>query len=223
MGWSEYILAFAVFFLSHSLPLRPSVKTALVARLGRRGFGVAYSALSLGVLYWLIVAAGRAPYVPLWERVGWQGHVTLAVMLGVCLLVALAVGRPNPFSFGGREGAGYDPERPGLIRYTRHPLLLALALWALAHLPPNGDLAHVVLFGLFAGFALLGHRIVDRRRKRLMGADWARLEALRRAAPLWPPHPAAWPATAARLALGLAGFALLIALHPLVIGVAPLP
>ncbi|PKQ11661.1 MAG: NnrU family protein [Alphaproteobacteria bacterium HGW-Alphaproteobacteria-1] len=223
VGWFEYILAFTVFFLSHSMPLRPAVKSALVARLGRRGFGLGYSALSLCVLYWLIVAAGRAPYVALWDRAGWQVHVTLAVMLGVCLLVALAVGRPNPFSFGGREGAGFDPAHPGVIRYTRHPLLWALALWALAHLLPNGDLAHVLLFGLFAGFALLGQWIVDRRRKRLMGAEWARLNAARRAAPLWPPRPASSSGTASRLALGLAGFALLIVVHPAVIGVSPLP
>jgi uncharacterized membrane protein len=223
VGWFEYILAFAAFFLSHSLPLRPAVKEALVARLGRQGFGICYSALSLGVLYWLVVAAGRAPFVPLWERAGWHGHVTLAAMLGVCLLVALAVGRPNPFSFGGRDGAGFDAARPGLIRYTRHPLLWALALWALAHMLPNGDLAHVLLFGLFAGFALLGQWIVDRRRKRLMGAEWARLNAARRAAPLWPPRPASWSGTAVRLGLGLAGFALLVAAHPAVIGVSPLP
>lgn len=223
MGWFEYTLAFSAFFLSHSVPLRPAVKEALVARLGRRGFGLAYSALSLGVLYWLIVAAGRAPHVPLWGWAAWQAPVTLAAMLGVCLLVALALGRPNPFSFGGREGARFDPARAGLIRYTRHPLLWALALWALAHLLPNGDLAHVLLFGLFAGFALLGQWIVDRRRKRLLGADWARLDAARRAAPLWPPRPASWPAALARLALGLAAFAALVALHPLVIGVSPLP
>jgi uncharacterized membrane protein len=106
---------------------------------------------------------------------------------------------------------------------SRHPLLLALALWALAHLLPNGDLAHVLLFGLFAGFALLGHWIVDRRRKRMMGAEWAHLNAARRAPPLWPPRPASWSGTAVRLGLGLAGFALLVAAHPVVIGVSPLP
>jgi uncharacterized membrane protein len=102
-------------------------------------------------------------------------------------------------------------------------LLLALALWALAHLLPNGDLAHVLLFGLFAGFALSGQWIVDRRRKRMMGADWALLNAARRAAPLWPPRPASSSGTAVRLGLGLAGFALLVAAHPVVIGVSPLP
>lgn len=49
--------------------------------------------------------------------------------------------------------------------------LWALSLWALAHVVPNGDLAHVILFGNFAAFALLGQRLVDRRRQRDMGNE----------------------------------------------------
>ena len=37
----------------------------------------------------------------------------------------------------------------------RHPMLLGLLVWALAHLAANGDLASVVLFGGFAAFAVL--------------------------------------------------------------------
>lgn len=223
MGWADYAVALTAFFLSHTLPLRPRVKSALVARLGRRGFSLAYSALSLGVLYWVLMAAGRAPHVPLWGWAAWQTHVTVLAMLVACLLAALAIGRPNPFSFGGRGGAGFDPARPGLIRYMRHPLLVALALWAAGHLVPNGDLAHVMLFGLFAGFAILGQRIVDRRRGRVLGLEWARLDAARRAVPLWPPRPASINGAAGRLALGFGAYGVIIALHPYFIGVSPLP
>lgn len=223
MGWAEYAAALAVFFLSHTVPLRPGVKSALVARIGRGRFSLGYSALSLAVLYWVLMAAGRAPYVPLWGWAAWQAHVTWLAMLAACLLAALAIGRPNPFSFGGRGGAGFDPARPGLIRYTRHPLLVALALWAGGHMVPNGDLAHVALFGLFAIFAISGRHIVDRRRRRVMGPDWTRLDAARRAVPLWPPRAASTGGTVTRLALGAAIYAALLALHPSVIGVSPLP
>jgi uncharacterized membrane protein len=55
---------------------------------------------------------------------------------------------------------------------------LLLALWSGAHVAPNGDVAHVVLFGLFAGFALAGMGMADRRKRRLMGdAEWTRLAA----------------------------------------------
>ena len=134
MGWGEYALAFGAFFLTHSVPIRPPVRPSLVARLGHAGFGLIYSALSLGVLAWLIGAAGRAPYLPLWPWAPWQNHVVLMVMLPVCLILALAIARPNPFSFGGAQNDRFDPARPGLMRLTRHPLLLALALWSGAHL-----------------------------------------------------------------------------------------
>lgn len=219
MGWNEFAFAFAAFFLTHSIPIRPPLRPWAVARLGHAGFGIAYSALSLAVLAWLIAAAGRAPYVPLWDWAPWQNHVVLAVMLPVCVILSLAIARPNPFSFGGAHNDRFDPARPGIIRLTRHPLLLALGLWSAAHILPNGDVAHVILFGTFAGFAMLGGRLVDRRRQREMGQRWHDLRAT------VSESPASLSLTAdtlLRLAAGLMLYAGLIWLHPLVIGVDPL-
>jgi uncharacterized membrane protein len=216
MDWLEFTAAFAAFFLTHSIPLRPAVRPHLQRALGRRGFTLAYSALSLAVLGWLIAAASRAPYVQLWNWGPWQLLVPLVVMLPVCLILSLAIARPNPFSFGGARNETFDPARPGIVRLNRHPLLLALALWATAHVVPNGDLAHVILFGTFTGFALLGQRVIDRRRRREMGKDWDVLAAkVKAAAPLPLPLP--------RLAMGVALYVLLIAAHPVLIGVSPLP
>ncbi|MEI4263706.1 NnrU family protein [Roseovarius sp. D0-M9] len=97
MGWLEVSVAYAVFFLSHSIPVRPPIRHWLQKRLGRFGFTLAYSALSLGVLAWLIGAAGRAPYVQAWGWASWQAYAPLAVMLPVCLILALSIARPNPF------------------------------------------------------------------------------------------------------------------------------
>lgn len=219
MGWAEFIAAFGVFFLSHSLPLRPKVKAWLVARVGQGAFSLGYSILSLAVLAWVIGAAGRAPFVPLWGWAAWQGHVTLGVMLVVCIILGLSLGRPNPFSFGGAQNARFDPGRPGLVWVTRHPMLLALALWALGHLLPNGDLAHVILFGSFAGFAAMGSVLIDRRRRRVMGQDWVRMDAARRAAG---PVPQGKGAALGRVMLGLVLYMLLMGAHPHLFGVAPL-
>lgn len=216
MDWLEFTAAFAAFFLTHSIPLRPAVRPHLQRALGRRGFTLVYSALSIAMLGWLIAAAGRAPFVPLWTWAPWQPLVPLVVMLLVCLILSLAIARPNPFSFGGTRNETFDPARPGIVRLFRHPLLLALALWAGAHLVPNGDLAHVILFGTFAGFALLGQRLIDRRKRREIGKDWDALAAkVKGAAHLPLPLP--------RLAAGLALYLLLIAAHPLLFGVSPLP
>ncbi|MFP7570098.1 NnrU family protein [Marivita sp. S2033] len=221
MGWLEFIAAWVVFFLTHSLPIRPPMRPWLQHRLGRRGFTLFYSILSLGVLWWLIVAAGRAPYVGLWEWARWQTHVPLAMMLVVCLIAALAIGRPNPFSFGGAQNDRFDPAHAGIVRLTRHPLLLALALWAASHIVPNGDLAHVLLFGTFTLFALFGGRLIDRRRKREMGADWAPLKA-EVTSSFANARPASWSGALARLALGVALYGVLLWAHPWLFGVSPL-
>lgn len=219
MGWAEFIAAFGVFFLSHSVPVRPKVKAWLVARVGPGGFTLGYSLLSLAVLAWVIGAAGRAPFVPLWSWAAWQGYVTVSLMLVVCVILGLAIARPNPFSFGGAGNARFDPARPGIVRVTRHPMLLALALWAVGHMVPNGDLAHVILFGCFAGFALVGGALIDWRKRRVMGQDWAWLEQARREADL---RPQSWGGAGLRVLLGVALYAVLLGAHPYLIGVSPL-
>lgn len=219
MGWLEYCAAIVAFFASHSVPLRPAIKGPVSARIGARGFTVVYSALSLGILAWLIGAAGRAPYVGLWPQSGWQNWVTIVAMLPVCLILATAIGRPNPFSFGGARNDRFDAHSPGTVRLTRHPLLVALGAWAAAHIIPNGDLAHVILFGLFAGFAVLGMRIIDRRKKRLMGRDqWHDLRAAVARAPYIKPD----RSMIIRLCVGTCVYVGLLLVHPLVFGVSPL-
>ncbi|MAU44069.1 MAG: NnrU family protein [Yangia sp.] len=221
MGWLEFALAYVMFFLSHSLPVRPPLRPWLQGRLGSVGFTLAYSALSLAVLAWLISAAGRAPHLALWNWAPWQFHVPLIVMGPVCLILVLSIGRPNPFSFGGARNDQFDPARPGIVRLSRHPLLLALALWAAAHVVPNGDLAHVILFGTFAAFALLGGRLIDRRKRREMGPEWQRMRDRVADAPLVSASPSG--GTLLRLAAGIALYGALLWAHPFLLGVSPLP
>lgn len=222
MIWAEFIAAFLVFFLSHSLPVRAPLRPMLQARLGQRGFTLAYSLLSLAVLTWLISAAGRAPFVMLWPWAPWQAHVPLVLMLPVCMILALAVGRPNPFSFGGAANPRFDPDRPGVVRWMRHPLLVALAIWAAAHLVPNGNLAHVLLFSVFMAFALLGQRIIDKRKRQEMGPSWQALVSKVAAGPARP-HSLDLMGLALRITAGVALYAGLLLLHGPVIGVSPLP
>lgn len=209
-GWGEYVAAWAVFLLTHAVPVQPPVKLWLVARLGQATFGLTYSTLSVVVLAWMIEAAARAPFVELWLRAEWQNHVTLATMALACLILSLAAFRPNPFSFGGWRNDYFDPERPGIVGLVRHPVLAALALWALGHLASNGDIAHVVMFGGFFVFAVLGMAMIDRRRQHSMGSElWQRLRPRRTL------HDIANPLHWLVAALVLAG---LIILHPMVIG-----
>ncbi|WP_417423124.1 NnrU family protein [Hoeflea sp.] len=220
-SWYEFAIAFVAFFVLHSVPVRPPVKAQIVKRIGRRAFTVLYSCVSIIALGWLIYAAARAPYVELWSPAPWQFSVTLIVMLAVCFIIAFTLGRPNPFSFGGTTGSRFDPAHAGIVRVHRHPLLVGFLLWAGSHMLPNGDLAHVILFGVFASFSLLGMRLLDRRNRRLLGAaEYDALSASVRQAPLLQSF--ARDRFVVRTLAGVALFAVLLLLHPAVIGVSPL-
>jgi uncharacterized membrane protein len=220
-------LAVAVFLASHSLLTRPAWRRPAEAALGRTGFTLAYSLLSLLLLAWVVAAAMAAPVVVVWKQAEWMRWLPPLAMPWACLLGFAGMTTPNPFSIGpgsiGPGGRGFDPAKPGILRLTRHPVLAALALWAGAHILPNGHLAALLLFVPLLALAVAGPRMLDAKRRRSLGPEeWQRLAAATAARPL------DWPALLRevgwwRLAGGLALYALLIALHPLVIGVSPLP
>ncbi|WP_323781687.1 NnrU family protein [Leisingera sp.] len=219
MGWLEFTAALALFLFSYAIPVRPPVRPWLVRHLGLGGYTIAYSLLSLAILAWLAVAAARAPYagvLPHWNLLRWA---PLLLMPLACLLAVAGMMRQNPFSFGGLGLRAFDPADPGILAVSRHPLLAAMALWAGAHLLANGDLAHVILFGLFAGFAWIGMGLIDSRTQRRLGqGEWNRLSrntARLNLARLRPAMLEAVPAAAV--------FLILLILHAPVIGYQPLP
>ena len=226
-GWGEFAAESALFLISHAVPSWPGLKTGLIARIRRSGYLVLYNAVSVVLLAWLIVAAGRAPYLALWPQLPWHRWAINIVMPFAVLLGAFGIGTANPLSFGGRR-SGFDAEHPGVVGFVRHPLLWALLLWAAAHLLANGDLAHVILFGGFAAMAIIGMVAIDARNRRRLGpAEWERLSHRTSSVPgmalmrgRWRPKdgPTPW-----RVILALAIWPLLLWMHPVVIGVSPLP
>jgi uncharacterized membrane protein len=227
-GWAEFAAALFAFLASHSIPARPAVRRALKDKLGRL-YVVIYSIISLAILAWLIAAADRAPRVRLWSFEPWQLWVPNIVMPLACLLAAFGIAAPDAFSITGYKGKGLDPKRPGIAGITRHPLLWAVTLWAAAHIVPNGDLAHVILFGLFALFGLAGMAMFEARKRREWGPE---LWAERTARTSFIPFAAVLAGrfrgeglrpNRVRLLAALALYLTLLLLHPLVIGVSPLP
>ncbi|KEO54224.1 NnrU family protein [Thioclava pacifica] len=226
-GWSEFILAGMLFLASHAIPSMPKLKAALVRRLGPRGWVIAFSLLSTGLLFWVIYAAGRAPYVEIWPQEIWARWLVNLAMPMAILLGSFGLGTPNPFAFEGRT-TGFDPVHPGIAGLTRQPLLWAIAIWAGAHLVANGDLAHVILFGAFALFTAMGMRTLEARKRRQMGeTTWQRLSARTAMIPgaallagRW--RPQRWPSPI-RLVAAVLVWAALYHLHTPVIGVSPQP
>jgi uncharacterized membrane protein len=228
-SWAPFALSLVVFVAAHVVPTRPAVRARLVNLFGERTFLLLYSALSLGLLTWLVYSLLAAPVVMLWYYAPWQRWVPLVLMLPVCLLLAGALGAPNPLSIIGGSGERFRPEAPGVAGVQRHPLLLAFLLWALAHIPPNGELATVLFFAAMAAFSLIGMRALDRRRQRSLGAArWRELAGATSLLPgrallsgRWRPDPRRLPLL--RLAFGVALYAAFLLLHGPVIGVPALP
>ena len=228
-GWAELAAALSAFLLSHVVPTRPAIKARLKSALGAAGFGVAYSLISVALLGWIIVAAGRASYLRLWDFEPWEMRVPNLLVPIACLAVAFGLAAPNPLSFGGWAVERFNPDRPGISGVSRHPLLLGLTLWAVGHLVPNGDVAHVVLFGAFALFSIGGMVALDVRLQRTMGRrTWDVLAARTSLIPLaalldgrW--QPSIRRASLTRLGIAVLVWATLLSMHSLVIGISPLP
>lgn len=184
MGWIEFGVSMVIFMASHRIPAAFGVKRGLVSALGAKGYMLAFSLFSTALLVWVISAAGRAPVVALWDQTSMARWAVNLVMPVSILLVVFGTAAANPFAFEGRQ-AGFDPVRPGIVGVTRQPLLWALLLWSGAHIWANGDLAHVLLFGVFAFFSVVGMRLVERRRRQDMGEPaWAELAARTSVLPL---------------------------------------
>jgi uncharacterized membrane protein len=174
---AEFLTALAVFIVSHAVPAAPPIRRGLVARFGMAAFLVGYSMLSAVLFTWLIRAALRAPYVEVWPPV--PAAYALAVVGVPLALVLLGAGilSPNPLSVSLAPGE-YSPERPGAVAFTRHPILWGLGLWGLAHVPANGDVVALVMFGGLGLFALVGMLVMDVRKRASLGPQaWSALAA----------------------------------------------
>jgi len=150
---SSLILGLFLFIGAHSVAIvAPAWREAQRQRLGDGAWKGLYSLVSLAGLLLIIhgYAAARLHPVPLYAPPGAMRHLALLLMLPVFPLLL----------------ATYLPGR--VQRAARHPTLVAVKLWALAHLLANGNLADVLLFGTFLAWAVadriaVGRRAVPRR------------------------------------------------------------
>ena len=94
----------------------------------------------LALIVWGYGQARQAPVV-LWSAPVWTRHLAALLMLVSMVLLA----------------AAYVP-RNGLKARLHHPMVLAVKVWALAHLLANNTLADLLLFGSFLLWAVADFR-----------------------------------------------------------------
>jgi uncharacterized membrane protein len=163
-------LALAVLFFVgiHIGVAGSTLRERLVARFGFQAYMIVFSVVSMAGIIWLASAYGAAEYRPLWGMLQWWKPFAIALMLPAFLLVVIGLTTPNPTAVG-QEGR---VDRPpfGIVRVTRHPFLVGVAIWAGVHLVGNGDLASLLLFGGMLVVSAAGTVSIDAKRRRTVGA-----------------------------------------------------
>ncbi|MDF0602282.1 NnrU family protein [Psychromarinibacter sp. C21-152] len=130
--------------------LAPAQRSALADRMGDGAKGVVALVLLIAVIL-MILGYRWSDFVFVYEPPEWGRHLNNLLML---IAVALF-------------GVGSSKSR--LRARMRHPMLLGMLTWAVAHLLVNGDLASLLLFGLLGLWAI------------------AEMIAINRAEPIWTP------------------------------------
>lgn len=146
---SLLILGLVLFLGVHSVRIvAEGWRTRVRARLGDgawKGLYTLVSIVGLGLIIWGYGLARQQPVV-LWAAPMWTRH--LASLLTLPALVFIV--------------AAYVPGN--LIKAKlRHPMVLSVKLWALAHLLANNTLADVLLFGGFLLWAVFDFRAARER------------------------------------------------------------
>ncbi len=157
------VIGLVLFLGIHSIAIvAPDWRAAQIARRGIGPWKGLYSIAAAIGLVLLVVGYGLARQAPVTLYVPPQGlrHLVMLLMLPVFPLLLAAY-------------------LPGRVRAAvRHPMLVAVMLWALAHLLVNGGLADVLLFGGFLAWAAVDRISVGRRAPPPASAAWQANDAI---------------------------------------------
>lgn len=174
---THFLIAILAFLLAHVIPPAPPVRTRLIALLGRGVYLTLYSFISILLLVWIVVAARQAPFIFLWYPAPWQALVPLIAMPFAFWFAVAGLLSENRLSVTFRR-SGENRAQGSITAITRHPVLVGFLIWSLAHIPPNGDVVSLILFGGMGLLSLLGMAVLDRRARRRLGeTEWADVRA----------------------------------------------
>jgi uncharacterized membrane protein len=143
------ILGLLVFLGMHSVRIvAEEWRNAQIARMGELPWKAAYSVVSILGLALAIWGYGQTRLDPtlVWSPPGGMRHLVALLMIPAFILLV----------------AAYVPGNH-LKAKLGHPMILAVKVWALAHLLANGRLGDIVFFGAFLLWAVMDFRAARRR------------------------------------------------------------
>ena len=147
MGLLILILGLIAFLGAHTFVTARTARASAMARLGK-AYWLAFAVTSLiGVILiaWGFSIYRQTGWINVWSPPAFTRHITIGLMWFSIVLVLAAY-------------------LPGHIKkWTKHPMLAAVKIWAFAHLLSNGDLGSILLFGSFLAWAVYARIAVKRR------------------------------------------------------------
>lgn len=143
------IFGLVLFLGVHSARIAaPEARARFIAERGEGTWKGLYTVASIIGFVILVWGYGQARMTApiLYTPPVWMSHITLVLMVPAMILLVASQGP------AGRIKAA-----------VKHPMLLAVKIWALAHLLANGDLASLILFLAFLAWAV-ADRISEKKR-----------------------------------------------------------
>ena len=188
------VLGLVIFFGTHLFSAYRSREAGkgLRVKMGEGPYMGLYSLLSLAGFALIIWGYGAARPAPiLYTPPAFLAHINLLLMAFAMIFLA----------------AAYLPTGH-IKKAVKHPMLLAVKVWAFGHLLANGELNSVLLFGSFLAYGVLDRIAVKKRGDNGPGPD-AAVNVM---------------GDVAAVVVGLGVYAaILLWLHPILFGVAVLP
>src|SRR5882762_10782625 len=148
MGLAILVLGLIAFLGAHVFVTLRAPRAALVKRIGEWPYKGLMSVVSLAGL--ILIGYGFGQYratgwVDVWSPPRWTFYITQILMWPASICVVAAYSRGN------------------IWRALKHPMLVGVKTWAVAHLISNGDLGSIVLFGSFLAWAVYDRITLKRR------------------------------------------------------------
>ena len=143
------ILGLILFLGIHTLTTLRETRAVVIGRLGEgpyKGLHSIVSAIGLVLIIWGFARYRDTAFLQIWSPPTWLHPVVLVLMWFALVAFAASV-----------SPAGWIK---GMLR---HPLLVSVKSWALAHLLANGDLGALILFGAFLAWAIYDRVAVKQR------------------------------------------------------------
>src|SRR6266852_2995572 len=148
MGLAILVVGLIVFIGGHLFVTMRAQRAALIARIGEGPYKGLLALVSLVGL--ILIGYGFAQYrakswIDVWYPPHWTYYITQFLMWPASIFVVAAYIRGN------------------IWRTLRHPMLVGVKTWAVAHLISNGDLGSILLFGSFLAWAGYDRMTLKRR------------------------------------------------------------